>query len=128
MMAKKMTLSPKSVRVLLLLPLIWTMHSRLAIAQDTTRTVSQQKEIDAVHIHKKTESREIKEEPFNVNVVETKQYFNSSLDINQLLTRTTGIRVRDDGGLGCNFNFSLNGFSGKSLRFFLGDRQVTILN
>ncbi|PRD46788.1 TonB-dependent receptor [Sphingobacterium haloxyli] len=119
MMAKKITLYPKSVRVLLLLPLIWTAHTRLAMTQDTTKTVSQQKEIDAVHIDKKTESREIKEEPFNVNVVETKQYYNSALDINQLLTRTTGIRVREDGGLGSNFNFSLNGFSGKSLKFFL---------
>ncbi len=119
MIAKKMTLYTKSARVLILLSFIWLAYPRLGLAQDTTKTVSQQKQIDEVHVLKKTEARATKEEPFNVNVIETKRYFNSTLDLNQLLTRTTGIRVREDGGLGSSFNFSLNGFSGKSLKFFL---------
>ncbi|NGM62308.1 TonB-dependent receptor plug domain-containing protein [Sphingobacterium sp. SGG-5] len=77
------------------------------------------KNIDEVTVLGQTAGRKVKEEPFNVNVIETAKHFNSTQDLNQLLTRTTGIRVREDGGLGSDFRFSLNGFSGKSVKFFI---------
>lgn len=67
----------------------------------------------------KTAIRKVKEQAFNVNVIDAKQLYNSSVDINQALNRTTGVRIREDGGLGSTFNFSLNGFSGKQVKFFL---------
>jgi outer membrane receptor protein involved in Fe transport len=67
----------------------------------------------------KTTVKAIKEQAFNVNVIDTKQLYNSSADLNQVLTRTSGVRVREDGGVGSNFSFSLNGFSGRQVKFFL---------
>ncbi|MBX3255835.1 MAG: TonB-dependent receptor [Chitinophagaceae bacterium] len=64
-------------------------------------------------------AKEVKASGFSVNVVETKQFANTTADLNQLLNQSTGVKVRESGGLGSNFNFSINGLSGKQVRFFL---------
>lgn len=72
-----------------------------------------------VVVHGKTEVQKVKESGFNVNVIETKEAANKSSDINQILNTTTGVRIREEGGLGSGFDFSLNGFNGNQVRFFL---------
>lgn len=113
------SLKKKTSPLLILLCLLFIGNAKTTQAQDSTRTVLKKDSISEVHVLRKTDARETKDLPFNVNVIETKQHFNSSQDLNKLLTRTTGIRIREDGGLGSDFKFSLNGFSGKSLKFFL---------
>src|SRR5690606_17661529 len=41
------------------------------------------------------------------------------LDLAHALDQVSGVRLRETGGVGSNFNFSLNGFSGKQVKFFL---------
>ncbi|MBP3942070.1 TonB-dependent receptor [Sphingobacteriaceae bacterium WQ 2009] len=72
-----------------------------------------------VQIQGKTVARKIKETGFNVNVIETKRFANTNTDINQILNRSTGIRIRQQGGLGSNYSFSLNGLSGDHVKFFI---------
>jgi len=72
-----------------------------------------------VNIAGKSNVKAAKDQAFNVNVIDTKLLYNSSADINQVLTRTSGVRVREDGGVGSNFTFSLNGFTGRQVKFFL---------
>lgn len=72
-----------------------------------------------VNIEGKTNIKKVKEQAFNVNVIDAKQLYNTSADLNQLLSKTSGVRIREDGGMGSNFSFSLNGFSGKQVKFFL---------
>src|SRR5690606_14011740 len=67
----------------------------------------------------KTVARQIEERPFNVNVIDVKQLYNTTSDLNQVLNQTSGVRIREDGGVGSNFSFSLNGFSGRQVKFFL---------
>lgn len=71
--------------------------------------------------------QEVKQSGFSVNVVETKQFANTTADINQVLNLTTGVRIREQGGLGSNFNFSINGLSGKSVKYFIDGIPVEIL-
>ncbi len=85
------------------------------IAVDTIKKLN----INEVRVTGKTGIRKVKEQAFNVNVIDANQFYNSSADINQTLNRSTGIRIREDGGLGSSFNFSLNGFSGKQIKFFM---------
>lgn len=75
--------------------------------------------VEEVRVEGKTKIRKVKEQAFSVNVIDAKQLYNSSIDLNQALNRSTGVRVREDGGMGSNFSFSLNGFSGKQVKFFL---------
>ncbi|RZM19571.1 MAG: TonB-dependent receptor, partial [Pedobacter sp.] len=77
------------------------------------------KQLSNVSIAGKTKTRELKESGFNVNAIDARQYANTTSDLNQVLNRTTGIRIREEGGMGSNFNFSLNGLSGKAVKFFI---------
>ncbi|WP_316826323.1 TonB-dependent receptor [Pedobacter miscanthi] len=75
--------------------------------------------LSTVAITAKTKSTALKESGFNVNGIETKLFLNTTTDLNQVLNRSTGVKVREQGGMGSDFNFSLNGLSGKQIRFFL---------
>ena len=77
------------------------------------------KELQEVEIMGKTEAQEVKESGFAVNAIETKQFANTTSDLNQILNRSTGIKVREEGGMGSTFNFAINGLSGKRVRYFL---------
>lgn len=72
-----------------------------------------------VGITGKTQSRKIKESGFAVNAIELKQYANTTNDLNQVLNRSAGIKVREQGGLGSDFEFSINGLSGSHIKFFI---------
>jgi outer membrane receptor protein involved in Fe transport len=76
-------------------------------------------ELSEVRVAGKTKLKERKEQAFNLNVLDTKKLYNSSSDLNHALNQTSGIRVREEGGVGSNFTFSLNGFSGRQVKFFL---------
>ena len=48
-----------------------------------------------------------------------RQIVNSLNNLNDLVNRTTGIKVREQGGVGSDFDLSINGLSGNSVRYFL---------
>lgn len=75
--------------------------------------------LDAVTVSGKSQLREIEEKTFNVNVVDTKKLDVTSLDLGHALDRVAGVRVRESGGVGSRMNFSLNGFKGKQVKFFI---------
>ena len=85
----------------------------------TSLKISSKSQLDEVSVSGKTETRLVKELPFNINAIDLKQSYNTSSDLNQVLNRTSGVRVREDGGVGSNFSFSLNGFTGRQVKFFL---------
>lgn len=70
-------------------------------------------------VNQKTKARSLKEQAFNVDIIDAKVLYNSAADLNQVLNQTAGVRIREDGGVGSNFSFSLNGFSGRQVKFFL---------
>ncbi|NRF38590.1 TonB-dependent receptor [Pedobacter foliorum] len=72
-----------------------------------------------VDVFGKTKSQELKESGFSVNTIDTRKLANTTADLNQILNRSTGVKIREQGGLGSDFKFSLNGLSGKQVRFFL---------
>ena len=79
---------------------------------------------DATSLHEvqvtgKSAAQTTRELPLYVNAIETKKFANTTLDLNQILNRTSGVRIRESGGVGSNFTFSLNGFSGNQVRFFI---------
>jgi outer membrane receptor protein involved in Fe transport len=84
-----------------------------------TITLLNNNNMDEVKIAGKTKLKKLKEQAFNVNIIDARQLYNSSENLNQALNRTSGVRVREDGGVGSNFTFSLNGFSGRQVKFFL---------
>ncbi len=76
-------------------------------------------ELKDVIVKSKTDARKTKEKAFEVEVIQTKELKNVSVDINSVLTTIPGVNVRQRGGLGSAFDFSLNGLSGKQVKFFI---------
>lgn len=75
------------------------------------------KDLNEVNIAGKSLNRtridEIKQSGFNVNVVDLNEFANMSTDINQVLKKGTGILIRENGGMGSNFTFQINGLAAK---------------
>ncbi len=75
--------------------------------------------LDEVVIREKSEAQKLEESGFSVEAIETKEIQTQSVQINRLLDRTAGVRVRQDGGMGSNYKYSLDGMSGNSVKFFI---------
>ena len=76
-------------------------------------------QMETVNVIGRTASQEVNRQAFNVTAVDAKKLYNTTLDISGALDRVAGIRVRESGGVGANFNLSLNGFSGNHVRYFI---------
>lgn len=76
-------------------------------------------ELEEFTVLGKSELREVKERAFNVEVVDARKLHHTNLDLGHALDRVSGVRVRESGGVGSRMNFSLNGFSGKQVKFFI---------
>ncbi|MDO6761164.1 TonB-dependent receptor [Tamlana sp. 2_MG-2023] len=76
-------------------------------------------ELDQVYVVGKTKAEKIKEVGFSVNAIETQKIKTQSIAINTVLDNSVGVRVRTTGGVGSDFEYSLNGMSGNAIRFFI---------
>ncbi len=56
---------------------------------------------------------------FNVTAVDTRRLRNTNLDLAHVLDRVSGVKVREDGGLGSAASVNLNGFTGKHVKLFI---------
>jgi outer membrane receptor protein involved in Fe transport len=57
--------------------------------------------------------QEIKRSGFNVSIIDLNKYSNEAANLTQVLKRATGLTIREDGGLGSNFVFRINGLDAK---------------
>lgn len=84
-------------------------------------------QIDEVTILAKSKVQEVKEQPFAVESIDMKPVQNLNLNVNQVLNQSTGVRIRESGGLGSDFVFSLSGFTGNQVRFFIDGLPTDIM-
>ncbi|MCL7761827.1 TonB-dependent receptor [Polaribacter sp. Z014] len=76
-------------------------------------------QLDEVLIVSKTRKKKIEEKGFAVNVIETKKVAVQSIQVNELLDQSAGVRVRQSGGLGSHTHYNLNGMTGNSVKIFI---------
>lgn len=76
-------------------------------------------QLDEVLIVSKSRKKIIEEKGFAVNVISTKKAAIQSIQVNELLDQSAGVRVRQSGGLGSTANYNLNGMSGNSVKIFI---------
>lgn len=63
--------------------------------------------------------RRIKSSALNVVAVDVDRMKNTTLDIAGILNKVSGVKIRQDGGLGSATSVNLNGFTGKHVKIFL---------
>lgn len=83
--------------------------------------------MDEVTVHGKTETQQLREQAFAVSAIDARKLANTTADLGQVLNRSTGIKIREQGGMGSDFEFSINGLSGKSIKFFLDGIPLEIM-
>ncbi|EHQ43509.1 Outer membrane cobalamin translocator [Myroides odoratus] len=75
--------------------------------------------LDDVVLQVKKPIEKVRESAYNVIAIDAKPLYNSSLDVSGALDRVSGVKVRRDGAEGSDYTFSMNGFSGRHIRFFM---------
>ncbi len=81
--------------------------------------------LDEVSVTRKTVKKEMEISGFAVAVVETKEASLRNLTTNELLDRTVGVRVRQNGGIGSQVEYNLNGMSGSAVGLFLDGIEIS---
>ncbi|WPP49741.1 TonB-dependent receptor [Catalinimonas niigatensis] len=76
-------------------------------------------ELETVTVFGKSALQETKELAYEVQAINAKALHNTTLDLGHTLDRVSGVRVRETGGVGSRMNFSLNGFTGRQVKFFI---------
>lgn len=75
--------------------------------------------LQSVDILGKTMSQQVRETAYAINAIDVKSVVNSQSNLSDIIGRSNGINIRTEGGLGSNFDLSINGLSGNSVRYFI---------
>ena len=111
-------MSKKSVYILLLLLMAGVLT---ASAQDKRRK-SQMRDsvtLDNVTVTGKSKTQKLREGALAVNAIDVRSMVSSISSLSGIVDRTTGVKVREEGGVGSDFDLSINGMSGNSVRYFI---------
>jgi outer membrane receptor protein involved in Fe transport len=75
--------------------------------------------LDEVVVEAKSPVQRVKESAYNVVAIDAKALQNTTLDLAHAMEKVSGVKIRESGGLGSNVQFSLNGFTGRHVKFFM---------
>ena len=80
---------------------------------------SKQEDLEEVTVETMTKKRALETQGFAVAIIDTKEAALRNLTTNELLDRAVGVRVRQNGGLGSQVEYNLNGMSGSTIGIFI---------
>ena len=80
--------------------------------------------LNEVVVTGKSVARQQQEQAFAVSVMDISTLHNTSADVAALTNKMAGVRIREEGGVGSNYSFTLNGFSGRQVKFFMDGLSI----
>lgn len=75
--------------------------------------------LDDVTVSGKSKTQKLREGAYSVNAIDVRSMISSLNSLNGIVDRTAGVKVREEGGVGSDFDLMINGMSGNSVRYFL---------
>lgn len=75
--------------------------------------------LDKVTITGKSRTQRLREGALSVNAIDISSVAGSISSLGRLVDRTAGVKLREEGGVGSDFDLSINGMSGNSIRYFI---------
>lgn len=75
--------------------------------------------LNEIVVSASSKKKEIETNGFAVSVIEPQKIAVQSIQTNELLDRTAGVRIRQDGGLGSRIKYNINGLSGDAVKIFI---------
>src|SRR5690606_1593015 len=82
------------------------------------RLSSDEKVLQEVTVVGKSETQQVREQTVRAVVVDTRAVSTQATTLTDLMNRSTGVRIRQNGGLGGRPEISINGFQGKAIKYF----------
>ena len=67
----------------------------------------------------KSKAQRLREGALAVNAIDVRSMVSSLQSLNDIIDRTAGVKVREEGGMGSDFDLSINGMSGNAVRYFI---------
>ena len=67
----------------------------------------------------KSKVQRLREGALAVNAIDVRSMVSSISSLSTLVDRTAGVKIREEGGVGSDFDLSINGMSGNSVRYFI---------
>lgn len=99
-----------------------TFEFKIDLTKDTVFDIVMEDDavqLQTVNVYGKTVGKQLEEGAFSVNAVEIAPNLNKMVTLNDLIDRTAGVKVRREGGAGSDFDLTINGMSGNSIRYFI---------
>ncbi|PWJ41776.1 TonB-dependent receptor [Sediminitomix flava] len=101
-----------------------TVHKTLKLSPNSVSNLlikleEEDQKLDVVTIYGEAESTKMEKEGFSSTSINTEKLKIQSVELNDILDQTSGINVRNEGGLGSRSRYSINGLGGNSVRFFI---------
>ncbi|MCK0160957.1 TonB-dependent receptor [Allomuricauda sp. F6463D] len=81
--------------------------------------------LDEVTVNGKSKETILETKGFAVSALSTKEISLRNVQANELLNTTVGVKIRQNGGLGSNVEYSLNGLSGSAVRIFINGIPIS---
>ncbi|MFC5682503.1 TonB-dependent receptor plug domain-containing protein [Flavobacterium sp. MAHUQ-51] len=88
-------------------------------AENKEKSKKKIEDLKTVSIKGKSKKQKAETSGFAVAIIETKEASLRNLTTNELLDRSVGVRVRQNGGIGSNVEYNLNGMSGNTIGIFI---------
>lgn len=75
--------------------------------------------LEELFVKGRTSFDNMREAAYSASAVDIKGKLSTTSDIAALIDRVSGVKVRREGGLGSDYDLSVNGMSGNSIRYFI---------
>ncbi|MEM6722289.1 MAG: TonB-dependent receptor [Bacteroidota bacterium] len=82
--------------------------------------------LNDVTVVAKTETRKQAEKVVTISSLDVKQFKNQTLGVEDVLKQSTGVVVRQSGGLGSTLNINLNGLTGQAVRTYYDGMPIEL--
>ncbi len=83
--------------------------------------------LNEVTVKAKSKEQKKREEPIKIEVINVARLESQSVSLPQVINQTSGVRVRQYGGIGSNTSININGLQDEDIRFFKDDIPMDYL-
>lgn len=94
-------------------------------AADTLDAHKEESSLKEVVVTAKSAEKKIEEGAFSVNALNIRPAVNQLTTLNKIVDHSAGVKVRREGGVGSDYDLTINGLSGNSIRYFIDGIPLT---
>ena len=106
-----------------------TQHERITLREGETKKLivrlkAETQSLGEITVTAKSEARKLREQAMPVTVLSAAQLAGSVSDVTDILSKTMGVTIRTQGGVGSASRLSVRGLEGKRIGFFIDDAPM----